>query len=133
MNMLIFAATTLKEATTTYPEYVPYVITAISSIATGFFSYLVGRKKSSKSELGELVSANKKFRDEIKIELDEAKETIGRMEKTIEEKGKILEELQAAIADLKQQIISKETKISDMQMEMIKKDYQIQLLSEKDK
>ena len=133
MNILIFAVSQVKDVVSTYPEYVPYIVTAISSIISGFFAYLVGRRKSSKSEFSELVVANKKFRDEIKVELDDAKATIVRMEKTLEEKGKMIEELQAAIADLKQQIISRETKISDMQMETIKKDYQLQMMSEKQK
>ena len=131
MNIFIFAVA--QAITSNYPEYVPYVVTAIASTVSGLSAYLVGKRKSAKSEFGELVTANKKFRDEIKIELDEAKATIEILQKTIEEKGKLIEEMQAGIADLKQQIISRETKISDMQMEIIKKDYQIQMMSEKSK
>jgi chromosome segregation ATPase len=111
-------------------EYLQYIVPIITAAITGLVTYMLGRRRSAKSEFSELVTANKKFRDEIKIELDAAKETILRMEKTLEEKGKLIEELQTAIADLKQQIISRETKISDMQMELIKKEYQIQMMNE---
>lgn len=112
----------------TNPEYIPYVVTAISSTIAALSAYLVGRKKSSKSEFAELVAANKKFRDEIKLELDAAKLTIENMQKLLDEKSKLIDELQTQIADLKQQVIAKETKIADLQMDMIKKDYQIQML-----
>lgn len=131
MSILLLAAgavTAAKDAASQYPESVPYVVTAISSTIAGLSAYLIGRKKSSKSEFTELVAANKKFRDEIKVELDAAKATIEKMQKALEEEGKLIDELRTQIADLKQQIIAKETKISDLQMDMIKKDYQIQML-----
>ena len=68
MSNLFLAATTAKDIATNNPEYVSYTIAAISSMVTGVFSYLIGKRKSNKSDFSELVVANTKFRDEIKKE-----------------------------------------------------------------
>jgi uncharacterized coiled-coil DUF342 family protein len=120
-----------KEVLVDYSTYTVYIASIVSSAITGLTTYLIGKRKAAKSEFTELVSANSKFRDEIKKELDIAKDTIEKLQKTLGENRSLIDEMQVAIADLKQQIIAKETKISDLQMEIIKKDYQIQMLKEK--
>jgi hypothetical protein len=108
-------------------EYIPH-LTAIISFIAGVSAYMVGKRRSTKSEFSELVVANKKFRDEIKLELNEAKLTIVELEKMMIEKGRLIEALQMDILDLKQQLIIRETRIADMQIEIIKKDYKINKL-----
>ncbi len=125
MNLIYLAVTATKEMP---PEYISYVVTAISTVISGFFAYLIGRKKSSKSEFDELVIANKKFRDEIKLELEQAKGTIEKLQKSIDEKSKLIDVLQVEVSSLKQQLALRDTKIADLKMEMIKKDYEITLL-----
>jgi septal ring factor EnvC (AmiA/AmiB activator) len=145
LTFLADAATTIPNVTpaiseaakqivvTTSTDYIPYVASAISAVVTGVVAYLVGKKKTARSEFNDLVTANSKFREEIKKDLDQAKATIEKLERTINEKSLLIDEMQTAIADLKQQIILKETKISDMNMELIKKDFQIQVLKDKEK
>jgi hypothetical protein len=109
-------------------EYIPHLTAIISSFIAGVSAYMVGKRRSTKSEFSELVVANKKFRDEIKLELNEAKLTIVELEKMMIEKGRLIEALQMDILDLKQQLIIRETRIADMQIEIIKKDYKINKL-----
>lgn len=132
ISLILATVVSVKESISTNPEYISYTITAVSSaisaIVTGFGSYILGKRKTASSEFSELVTANTKFRDEIKVELYEAKSTIEKLQKAIEDNKTVMEEMQSAIADLKHQLITKETKISDMEMDIIKKDYQIQSL-----
>jgi uncharacterized coiled-coil DUF342 family protein len=120
-----------KEVLVDYSTYTVYIASIVSSTITGLTTYMVGRRKTAKSEFTELVTANSKFRDEIKKELEMAKETIEKLQKSLEDNRTLIDEMQEAIADLKQQIVAKETKISDLQVELIKRDYQLQVLKGK--
>lgn len=130
MTDLIFSLLEIKDLFAENRDIIGATIAAGSSILVGVLAFLSGKRRASKSEFSEIMLANKRFREEVTLELEESKKIINGLQKAIDERSKIIDEMQSAIADLKQQLSAKETRISDMQMDIINKDYQIQMLKD---
>lgn len=78
------------------------------------------------NDFDKLIQANQKFRDEIRIELDEAKREIDELKQKLNLKDKEIEELKNSIADLKQELSLKDKRLADMKVEIMRRNIKVE-------
>lgn len=85
----------------------------------------VQQAEQAANDFEKLIQANQKFRDEIRIELDEARMEIEELKKKLNLKDKEIEELKNSIADLKQELSLKDKRLADMKIEIMRRNIKV--------
>jgi len=78
------------------------------------------------NDFDKLIQANQKFRDEIRVELDEARNEIEELKKKLDQRDGEIEELKNSIADLKQELSLKDKRLADMKVEIMRRNIKVE-------
>jgi peptidoglycan hydrolase CwlO-like protein len=104
---------------------IPYIITVVTSLVTGWASYTVGSRKNKREDFDSILAANAKFREEVRKDLQEANGKIEKLNAALEAKDKEMSEMQVSISDLQNQLMIREINIADLKVEILERDMRL--------
>ena len=107
------------------------IFVILGALATAAVSFYLGKKKSGREDFNTLITANEQFRTEIRKDLIEAKQKVASLESTILEKENELKLLVTDNNTLRNEIIEKERRLSEMRIDLLRKDIFISQLEGK--
>ena len=122
---IILASLILSAINIDFTAILPYLITVGASAVTGWVSYLVGTRKNKREDFDSLMTANSKFREEVRKDLQDANAKIERLNEAVKAKDKEISDMQISIADLQNQLMIREINISDLNVQILKRDMKI--------
>ena len=125
----IFIVTMADTSWVTGEAEIIFVI--LGALATAAVSFYLGKKKSGREDFNTLITANEQFRTEIRKDLIEAKQKVASLESTILEKENELKLLVTDNNTLRNEIIEKERRLSEMRIDLLRKDIFISQLEGK--
>lgn len=123
-TIAILAATTGTDSSL-LSSILPYAITIISSIVTGWVSYSIGSKKNERQDFDSILDANAKFREEVRRDLQSANDKINGLNEALKAKDKEISDMQLSITDLQNQLMVREVNISDLNVQILGRDMKI--------
>ena len=111
--------------------HVEIIFVVLTALLTAGVSYYLGKRKSGREDFDVLITANEQFRVEIRKDLIESKATVTRLETIIAEKEKELELLTTENTNVRNEILEKERKLSEMRIDVLRQQVKIVQLEER--